>query len=465
MNSVHRYSISVAFGLLLGITVGSLLYFVFSWERHRSPQLENTPQQSSQFVEAENNPEEGQQSQTLSSDWAWSEGIQSKNLNSVSTMVANADRIELQAMISQVFTRPWTPRILVIKKLLLGKLAQFAPYEALDRVWKSSIHDILELVDVVFREWSVQNLQDALTSASNLSQPYRDVAFTAIVSEHGGLTLTSAGQFELSDRLKSFLVKWEAEVAILELIQRPTKAALLLLNDDIPDREQITLLERIVDAWQPHMGLEILNILLDQLYSTDSLLSKELVARVLTADPAAAMDHVTSGKQVKHPAMLGRLLVRQYWSEIGAIQTMDAAQNLEDLGLGNVYNFDFFDAWGAGDPLGVLNQFEQVPRNWRPYAIGRALRKLAEIDVNGARQRFESLKSVPGAISEFAESELVRGWAVSDPASAFKWLLENSKERSVKRSFLMPFILSEYAKVDSERASELAEEHGLPPPN
>lgn len=75
----------------------------------------------------------------------------------------------------------------------------------------------------------------------------------------------------------------------------------------------------------------------------------------------------------------------------------------------------------------------------------------------------ESLKSVPGAISELVESKWVRGWALSDPVSALEWMLQNSSERSAKRLFLLPIVLYQHAEVDSERASELAEKYDLLP--
>ncbi len=461
MKSVQRLTISIAVGLTLGGTLGSLLFLVFSSEELRSPEPDSGVQHSSQFVDTEVKSEENQEPQTLRMDKLWFEDSQSNNLKDISTLVANADRNQLQTMFDQVSTTPWTPRISVFIRLLLGNLAQVAPSEALDRVWKFSAPGKLELVDVVFREWSTQNVQEALTSAGELNQPYRDVAFNAIISEQDSLTPINAGEYPFSDALKSFLDKREAEVVILGLMQDPTKAALQLVNDDIADREQIALLDRIVEAWQPDMGFEILNILLDQLYSTDTLLAKDLVVRVITADPASAVDHVTSGKQVKRTAMLGRLLIDDYWSEIGALPTMVAAQALEDLGWGNVYFFEFLDVWGAEDPVGVLDQLDKVPRHKRPYAVGKAIRQLAEQDIGSARRWFESIKSVPGAFSEFAESELLRGWAVGDPESALEWLLENSKEQSLKRSYLMPFILREIAEVDPERAAKLAQEHGV----
>lgn len=451
-------------GLVLGITLGSLLYFVFSLDRNHSLQTESTTQHSSHLVDSETNREKDQESRTRASDALWSDSIQANSQIDVRTLVANIDVIELQTMVDQVTARPWTPRLLAAKKLLFGKLAQFAPREALDRILQSSKFDTLDLVDVVFREWSIQNLEDSLVNATELGQPYQDVAYAAIVSEHDVTSLENAGEFPNSDKWKAFLDKWEAAIGILELKRNPVEAARQLLNDDVPDREQIALLEEIVDAWQPHMGFDILNVLLDQLYVTDSVLSWQLVVRVLSADPTAAMEHITSGKQIKRPAMLGRHLVTEHWSEIGAFKTMVAAQELEDMGLGNIYFLEFLSVWGEEDPLDLLNQIDQVPTHARPFAVGKAIRKLAEKDIGAARRLFESLEAVPGAMSEFAESELVRGWAVGDPESAFDWLLENSEERSLKRTFLMPIILREYAKKDSEGATELAKKHGFSPP-
>ena len=464
MNSVQQKVISTTVGLVFGIIVGSLLYFVCSWDRTGSLQIDSTTQHSLPLSDSENWAEEDQESQTRASDWLLSDSIQTNSLNDVSTLIANVDVNELQTIFDQVLKRTWTPRLRAVKKLLVGKLAQFAPQEALDRVLRPSGIDTLELVDVVFREWSVQNLEDSLTKASKLGQPYRDVAFASIVSEHDLNELTNSEEIPNTVELKAIRDKLDAEVLILELKRNPVEAARQLLNDDIPDREQVALLEEIVDAWQPHMGFEILNVLLDQLYSTDSNLSWELVARVIFADPAAAMEHTTSGKQVKRPAMLGRHLVNEYWSEIGALKTMVAAQELEDLGLGNIYMLEFLGVWGEEDPLGLLNQIDRVPTHTRTFAAGKALRKLAEQDIGAARRWFESLKTVSGAMSDFAESELVRGWAVGDPESAFEWLLENSHENSLQSTFLMPIILREYAKKDPEGAAELAKKHGMSPP-
>lgn len=461
MNLLQRIVISTTVGLALGVTVGSLLYFVFSWDRHRVTQTESTTQYSSQLVDAASSREKDQESQTQALDSLWSDSIQAKNLIDLSSLVAIVDMNELQTMVDQVLVKPWTPRLFTAEKLLFGKLAQFEPHVALDRVLKASRFNTLDLVDVVFREWSVRNLEDSMAKARELDQPYRDVAFAAIFSEVDVTSVKNLGESSNSDELKAFLDKWEAAVEILELKQNPVEAARQLLNDDIPNREQIALLEQIVDAWQPHMGFDILNVLLDQLYFTDSNLSWELVVRVLSADPAAAMEHITSGKQIRHPAMLGRHLVSEYWSEIGAFKTLVATQELEDMGLGNSYMLEFLSVWGEEDPLELLNQIDQVPKNKRTFAVGKAIRKLAERDIGAARRWFESLEAVPGAMSEFAESELVRGWAVGDPESAFVWLLENSEERSLKRSFLMPIILREYAKKDSEGATELAKKHGI----
>ncbi|MXW06540.1 MAG: hypothetical protein F4Z87_00045, partial [Gammaproteobacteria bacterium] len=411
MNSLQRIVISATVGLALGVTVGSLLYCVFSWDRHRAPQTESTTQHSSQLVDVESNRGTDQESLTQASDSLWSDRIGANNLIDLSSLVASVDMNELQTMVDQVLIRPWIPRLFNAKKLLLGKLAQFEPRVALDRVLNASRFYTLDLVDVVFREWSVQNLEDSLANASELAQPYRDVAFTAIVSEQDAASFKNAGKFPNSEELKAFLDKWEAASVILELKQNPVEAARQLLNDDIPNREQIALLEQIVDAWQPHMGFDILYVLLDQLYFTDSKLSWELVVRVLSSDPAAAMEHITSGEQIKRPAMVGRHLVNEHWTEIGALKTMVAAQELEGMGLGNIYLLEFLSVWGEEDSLGLLNQIDQVPTYARPFAVGKAIRKLAERDIGAARRSFESLEAVPGAISEFAESELVRGWA------------------------------------------------------
>ena len=387
-------------------------------------------------------------------EWPFSSDSTSLKLDKVSKILSQSNAMKLKRLIARSTTSEWSPRLRSLQKLIVGTLAQKAPKAALDSVWQFPPSRKSNLIKIVFQIWAVQNIQEAITEASFLLSPYRDIAFRSILFARDDMTVEQLSDTTSEVNFQIFLDEWVREIEVLDLLKQPDQAFHVLVSDDIANRDQLPLLIRAVEAWQSQIGMSVLNILHESLNPSEQLLFQNLATRVIESNPALALQFTESAPRDRQRT-IGRMVV-QVWNEMDVVQAFQAVNDIENVELRSNLMFDQLIIWSNLDPNSVLESIQQIPRTERATATNYALRNLVKTDSSSAFRWFEALKTLPGAVIEDTEFEMIDAWAQVEPALVLEWMQDNTERGSERRARLMVKVLRHYALVEPEQALELA---------
>ena len=272
-----------------------------------------------------------------------------------------------------------------IQGVAARRLAMIEPTAAMSIVSSlpSSRRD--RLVAVVYQEWSVLDLDEAVEYASELDFAMRAAAVEGILKAR--YDLPNHALREIASYLGHERLALDADaISRLELpVDNPQKELSTFLaihgnNVALLSDAQLQLLYHICNTWLERDEEEALREIHSALSDDTSriLVYSLLLDSIASHSPQRAFE-AASGIADVHPSVGGRLMdnvVRQ-WVRMDAAATLAALASMSNLAVRARAERVALGAWANHDPRNLLSQLDQVPALLREYGQLEALRSLA----------------------------------------------------------------------------------------
>ena len=309
-------------------------------------------------------------------------------------------------------------------------------------------HRRIPLISTVFGEWSLIDMDAAVTHAKTLEEPRRYAALRGVLEFQDNLPRST--QEEIANSLQIDLSVVEQENSLITLADE----WLELLGDEQPNVAQTAQLLRLAHKWVDQAGLNAIAQIETSL--EDSNLEKavlgSLLQRFLLTDP-----HSTLQQAMEFEGDLRELTletIARVWASISPQAAVESISSIESHRIRRQMLEQFVTAWANYDPKGMFEKFDLIPENLRSYAEEHAIRAIAKTTPEDAVQ---FLADVSDEYLKFdLTMELATHWSDQDALAALTWALsEQFSSTSLERQVLNTVIRS-LAKENPELALQTA---------
>lgn len=362
---------------------------------------------------------------------------------------------QLEALVSQCSTSP-VPSIRAhdMQGLLLGKLAQTQPARALQVVLDLPRSNWKDLLFIVFGEWAVLDVKGALRASSGLSEPHKSAIQRMILSTFDTHSIQDFNGLISNLGLDSLVDRQERETIAMQNFDDPKLAWNLVIQDDIPDALQESLLIRITELYIQRGDYEVIGLLIDDLLGLDHRLVDRILEATLGSVELSAFEYGLSMSSSRQRRFFPRLFA--LWSQSDPKSALTATLLVPKSSDRRTIQSELLAAWAKKNPQELLDSIDQVPSQLQQKFVLYAIREIANSSPEEAATEIEGLQPLLGSIDDSTEYLLVRYWAENDPDEALKWIYENSQEGTEKRARMMQRVLTQFALVDFNKAIEVA---------
>lgn len=436
-------------GIVIGVTLGIVAFQLFLAERESSSQLETV----APSIEGRASPFD-ETLATLTSDECF-EYFRGSNWSSHFEKLNGLGEERLVDLIHQCAPENDSSlQLNDLQELLVGKLAQSNPAQALEEVWGYPRSRWSGLLMVVFAEWSVLDAKEAITAARRLNEPYRTSLLRFVL---GDLIASSNQDLEAqtADRDLAFLVALErSEANAMQLLRDPKQAWDLVIQDGVPDTEQESLLKRIAESFLQRRNFEVLDLLIDDLLKLDYRLVDRILESVVAHDEHEAFDHALSMSSDRQRSFLLRLI--SLWSQHDPHAAINATFRIPKSSDRSLIQSQLVATWAKQNPLELLSNVQRVHGQLQQKFVLYAIREIARFSPTEAANELSQLRTIMGSIDDSTELVLVTTWAETNPADALKWVNENSEKGTQIHARMMQRVLTQFALVDFNKAMDFA---------
>lgn len=344
----------------------------------------------------------------------------------------------------------------VVQELALSELARRDPHSALDRVWVAKRYRWRDLVGQVFGEWSVQNLEEAIAMANSLEGPLKHNAITSILSRRDDLTdaqrltLAESHGFEI---LAKLVISDERAV---RLSNQPQVALQLLLDDEVDDDSQTSLLAELATNWVYQEGADAYVPLFKALHDTQSYslqLLHAITEQLVQNNPREVWDECMKlPSNVRSDCSQPILWT---WVELDPKDAYDAISETTDPRSQTEQFRILFNSWAQSRPRDLLANLQLVPEMHRSNSIAWAIGELARY--NPPLEAIDQLGRMASQAENvaYASELLVASWARTHPIEAVEWILDEDRNIDVDHLKLLTIALPLLAVASPVKAIEL----------
>ena len=346
---------------------------------------------------------------------------------------------------------------------IASRFAEIDPREAL-----AKSHDIADqerdpFLKGIFSEWSVSNLEEAITAATKLNRRERLSVLLVIVNTRDDLTETQLNTIATKLGHPDYASNFASQSKAIDFAEDPIKAWRVLIHDGLNDMSQIDSLVLVAEALTETQGFDAL-FHLHEPFSPDYGLVGEthifdVVLRALIKnDPQSTWAYIKNGPSQLPNQSFGRIPAQDQITVSPREQAYmtDRVQHL------------LLRSWTEVYPETVLAEIEQIPHKLQPKACEYALEALASTDPERAIELIQSL-SPYGASSDATIRSVVPRWSAHDPSAAFDWVLSAAELENVASSYdpgsspsdklyIMRTVFASLGLEDPKRALRVASE-------
>ena len=347
-----------------------------------------------------------------------------------------------------------------VQQAIFQRIATRDPMVALEQIDEMPIEARQPLIQVIFQEWSLANLDQAIEQATQLDHRNKLSALEGILisMEH----LTPEERRAIARRLGNewlALEKIELEKG-LELFEDPEREWNDFLshnnNLDSLDAAQSKMLVFIATAWIARDGIEVFATIRESFPAQYPLLEtiSSVVNEFFPHNPQLALEmavHVEGIGHRQREELVSEILIP--WAEIAPQEALEAVNRIDGRYLRRLFQSLVFEIWASQDAKTFLGLIKNLPADLQGIAQEKALIAMAKTTPNDV---VESLSEITDRHSFLNVAEAIAiQWAQQDVFSALNWIEGNEQLTSV-REHLMRSVITELSKTDPQLAFQTA---------
>ncbi len=382
-------------------------------------------------------------------------GIESDFSRSVAlfNLLRTADKPTLRALIRQSAIVEPTSRRREIHTAIFRRFAELDPVGALNEIKGFQTQQQRFLVEAVFREWSVMDLDSALEAATQLGRANKSAAIAAILTTRDDLSQELRSEMAVQMGDEELGLELISESRQYDMIENPSEAFSQLLNDSMDNDYQWELLVRVAEEWIERDGLQAIAQISSEF--TDRFERSKILSSIYdviaATDPLRAFEHAQTLPVASRMLALNSLA--RAWAEEDYQEAWDGVSSVEALSTRRELQSTVVDTWGGQDPRGLLENLHLVPDALVKDARETAIREISRTDPEEAVGWLKKIGE--GAYSSSMMYSLVLNWTQQDPEAALEWVNSEPNIANI-RDRLVSQVFEELTMIDVERAMNLA---------
>ncbi len=378
------------------------------------------------------------------------------------SLIADADETVLASLLETSVSIVGTSQREAIQSAVVRRFASLNPQAALSKTRTLPLHQQDVLLAILFHEWSILSLDQALDTASALEGRSKNHVMRTLLSSRADLS--DAVRRDIAKQLggESIGLALLAEERALDLIDEPQVAWNTLVNDGLQNQFRIDAFMRIAVEWAAQDGIEVLKAIADSL-TEDVDDHNQILIRVVNAvaqlNVVAAFEYVTTLDEESQQSLLRPIALT--WADTDPAAALKAVDQLGNSSSMNYVVWAIVNQWTNSSP----NEIPTLLSNYSPPVQLIAMEGVATKLIKDSPQ--ESLRLIQAwRNAGFDMTSVVRSvigeWSTIDPNAALDWLLSQNSEEWVRYTDMMETTLRGLVSVDPQRAFEIALKQPLP---
>ncbi|MYD46349.1 MAG: hypothetical protein F4W92_08360 [Gammaproteobacteria bacterium] len=343
-----------------------------------------------------------------------------------------------------------------IQTIILRKVATVDPVQALD--WITDVPKVrrVPLLKGLFHDWSITNLTQAIEGAKSLIGTDRRVALEAMLATREDLSSSTLLDIAQELGLEEFALLQISANQAHKLLDNPSAAWDVIVNDNVEDTKQLDLFQLVASAWKEDEGLDVLLRAAAAFpHENDHLALSKVIEDVVGGELKEAFDYV-------------RNLSKEDRGQLPAALAMVAARVNPEVALSEIASWSddpihthleriASTTWAESDPRGMLNKLELVPQFTRAEALEIAFTHLAYVSPQEAIQNLERANKFLST-KTLLPSIIAEQWSQADPEAALEWSISYAGSNTELRKSLIRSLFRSVVANDIEKALELSSE-------
>ncbi len=372
-------------------------------------------------------------------------------------LVAGADRQELLTHLRQSSQLAKSLKD-EVQLAIIQCLAAIDPIAALDTVNEFQSDQNPSFHSVIYREWSLSNLEQAIEHARGLDPADRKTAVESMLLVREDLTPQHRRELARQLDMEWLAIELMERTSDTPVIQDPESewtAFVRRNNENLgnPDDAQLRMMTHIARAWIFKDGVDAIDNLIESLSTLTSLqkISDMVVRQVADDDPRLAFDLTFHMRSSGVTELIDRVV--NQWGRVDPLSALNTVSSLELKYLRGKLQTEVLEAWAITDPKALLNQASGLSNELQPIARNKALLSLAYRSPQEAAELIDEVEDQSSL--DLVAGVVATSWSKSDLASALRWI-DNEESVVHNRDVLRIVAISGLARSDPQQAMQVA---------
>ena len=387
--------------------------------------------------------------------------LESKYLRSVTLrqMLADLDEKGSFELLDQTESVSYPNLRLRIRKEIVRKLATIAPSRTLAQIEDYPSRERIPLIEILFKEWLLYGLDEALAYASTLADEERLKVLRTIFQTRDDLSRPSLRQIAHDLGYGGMATRLLEDLIVKSARTNPEAAWNQLLEDPWRDYGQIGSLVSVANARIRGEGRDVLYEIAEQLPTrkTRSEVVRRLLADMAVRDAPDAFEYARALRGKTDDSIFRSIVF--YWtvddpqSALEAISTLDDEFPREEL-LDTVAS-----RWAQVDPKELLENVETFPEALHARSRRLALGGIAK---SSPKDAIAALAVIPSNEIEGSARHIVHWWAMRSIDEVIDWI-QNAPIVHDYQASLLSLVLRHHVRTAPGAAMQIALEQPIDP--
>lgn len=363
---------------------------------------------------------------------------------------------DIENMLKQSVQISNTKLLKEVQKVLLQRLVKHDLNRALSVVVESKDLQQPSFVDLVFQEWSLQDIDQAVTEVRDLKDTIQQDAILGILTARSGLSNNELREIGQKLGNEGFVADHIASKIREEGVVEPQSAWNRFIeefgtNTTVLSSVQQEVLVDIILA-RSEAGNSSLQEIVDELETSDYQHSfvSDLLVRVGLNEPELALQ-LAMNMGLRKRDTFSRIV--EHAAQQNPKKTLEATAVVSSLNTRAHLRRVVILKWIASDPQEVLDALEQLPVEPREWVLSEALLVLAKESPEAAKSYIQTIEDLGSKTN--AARAIAYSLAKNDPKTALDWAMSN-EEVNQWLDELQKSIIQSVAEEDSSLAMKLA---------
>ena len=319
-----------------------------------------------------------------------------------------------------------------IQSAVVRRFASLNPQAALSKTRTLPLHQQDVLLAILFHEWSILSLDQALVNASALEGRSKNHIMRTLLTSRADLS--DAVRRDIAKRLggESIGLALLAKERALELIDEPQVAWNTLVNDGLQNQFRIDAFVRIAVEWAAQDGLEVLqavsNTLTEDVDNHYEIRDRVVIA-VAQSDVVAAFEYVTTLNEESQGNLLRPVALT--WANTDPAAALKAIDQLDNSPSSNYVAMDIVNQWTNSNPYEILTLLTNYSKPVQMIAMEGVATKLIKDSPQESLRLIQEWKSAGFDMTSVVQSVILE-WSFIDPNAALDWLVSQNSEEWVR---------------------------------